>query len=185
MRARPRGLSGFARTPIRRRSLALDRRDPKGQEGGSWHRGLDAREGIRSPSSYAMRGGRTAGSRHLQHGRTSILPLLETTSGLRKVWETACLAGSERTGGPPATCARGKGSISWTGATAGMRGGVRLRRLCSAKSACGALAPFRGAGAGTKGLPWAMVMDSASTPSGRAADRRAAGRAAPPQMTVS
>lgn len=62
-------------------------------------------------------------------------PLLETTSRVfRKVWEMACFAGF-LTGREAARhmLPRGKGSIFFTGATAGLRGGVGYAAFASAK----------------------------------------------------
>src|SRR5262249_7665568 len=62
-------------------------------------------------------------------------PLLETTERVfRKVWEMACYAGF-LTGREAARLMlpRGRGNIFFTGATAGMRGGVGYAAFASAK----------------------------------------------------
>src|SRR5271155_993893 len=62
-------------------------------------------------------------------------PLLETTSRVfRKVWEMACFAGF--LAGREAACLmlpHGRGNIFFTGATAGLRGGVGYAAFASAK----------------------------------------------------
>ncbi|MBW8812708.1 MAG: SDR family NAD(P)-dependent oxidoreductase [Caulobacterales bacterium] len=90
-------------------------------------------------------------------------PLLETTSRVfRKVWEMACFAGF--LAGREAArhmLPRGRGSIFFTGATAGLRGGVGYAAFASAKFGLRALAQSAARELGPQGLHVAhLVIDA-------------------------
>src|SRR5690606_30467019 len=90
-------------------------------------------------------------------------PILETTSRVfRKVWEMACFAGF--LAGREAArhmLPRGRGSIFFTGATAGMRGGVGFAAFASAKFGLRALAQSCAREPGRKGIHVApLVIDA-------------------------
>ena len=90
-------------------------------------------------------------------------PLLETTSRVfRKVWEMACFAGF--LSGREATrhmLPRGSGSIFFTGATAGLRGGSGYAAFASAKFGLRAVAQATARELGPKGIHVAhLVIDS-------------------------
>ena len=90
-------------------------------------------------------------------------PLIETTSRVfRKVWEMACFAGF--LAGREAArhmLPRGKGSIFFTGATAGLRGGVGYAAFASAKFGLRAVAQAAARELGPKGIHVAhLVIDS-------------------------
>lgn len=90
-------------------------------------------------------------------------PLLETTSRVfRKVWEMACYAGF--LAGREAArhmLPRGRGSIFFTGATAGMRGGVGFAAFASAKFGLRALAQSCARELGPQGIHVAhLVIDA-------------------------
>ncbi|MDP3853565.1 SDR family NAD(P)-dependent oxidoreductase [Phenylobacterium sp.] len=90
-------------------------------------------------------------------------PLVETTSRVfRKVWEMACFAGflsgreAARHMAP-----RGAGSIFFTGATAGLRGGVGFAAFASAKFGLRAVAQSTAREFGPQGIHVAhLVIDS-------------------------
>jgi NAD(P)-dependent dehydrogenase (short-subunit alcohol dehydrogenase family) len=90
-------------------------------------------------------------------------PLLETTSRVfRKVWEMACysgfLAGREAA---RHMLPRGEGSIFFTGATAGLRGGVGYAAFASAKFGLRAVAQSAARELGPQGLHVAhLVIDA-------------------------
>ena len=90
-------------------------------------------------------------------------PLTETTSRVfRKVWEMACyggfLAGREAA---KLMLPRGKGSIFFTGATAGLRGGVGYAAFASAKFGLRALAQSAARELGPRGIHVAhLVIDA-------------------------
>lgn len=90
-------------------------------------------------------------------------PLLDTTSRVfRKVWEMACYAGflSGREAARHMV-GRGRGSIFFTGATAGLRGGVGFAAFASAKFGLRALAQSAARELGPKGLHVAhLVIDA-------------------------
>ena len=90
-------------------------------------------------------------------------PLLETTSRVfRKVWEMACFAGFI-TGREAARnmLARGSGSIFFTGATAGLRGGSGYAAFASAKFGLRAVAQSAARELGPQGIHVAhLVIDS-------------------------
>lgn len=90
-------------------------------------------------------------------------PLLETTSRVfRKVWELACFAGF-LTGREAARVMlpRGRGSIFFTGATAGLRGGSGYAAFASAKFGIRAVAQAMARELGPKGLHVAhLVIDA-------------------------
>lgn len=89
--------------------------------------------------------------------------LLDTTERVfRKVWEMACYAGflagreAARIMGP-----RGRGSIFFTGATAGVRGGIGYAAFASAKAGLRAAAQSMARELGPKGLHVAhLVIDA-------------------------
>ncbi|MBE0594196.1 MAG: SDR family NAD(P)-dependent oxidoreductase [Gemmatimonadales bacterium] len=90
-------------------------------------------------------------------------PILETTSRVfRKVWEMACFAGF--LAGREAArhmLPRGRGSIFFTGATAGMRGGVGFAAFASAKFGLRALAQSMARELGPQGIHVAhLVIDA-------------------------
>ena len=90
-------------------------------------------------------------------------PLVETTARVfRKVWEMACFAGF--LAGREAAkhmLARGQGSIFFTGATAGMRGGAGYAAFASAKFGLRAVAQSAARELGPHGLHVAhLVIDS-------------------------
>lgn len=90
-------------------------------------------------------------------------PLLETTSRVfRKVWEMACFAGF--LAGREAArqmLPRGKGSIFFTGATAGLRGGSGYAAFASAKFGVRAVAQAAARELGPQGIHVAhLVIDS-------------------------
>jgi NAD(P)-dependent dehydrogenase (short-subunit alcohol dehydrogenase family) len=81
-------------------------------------------------------------------------PLLETTERVfRKVWEMACYAGF-LTGREAARLMlpRGRGNIFFTGATAGMRGGIGYAAFASAKFGLRAVAQSAARELGPKGI---------------------------------
>jgi len=90
-------------------------------------------------------------------------PLAETTSRVfRKVWEMACFAGF-LTAREAANhmVPRGKGSIFFTGATAGLRGGVGYAAFASAKFGLRAVAQATARELGPKGIHVAhLIIDS-------------------------
>ena len=90
-------------------------------------------------------------------------PLVETTARVfRKVWEMACFAGF--LAGREAAkhmLARGQGSIFFTGATAGMRGGAGYAAFASAKFGLRAVAQSAARELGPQGLHVAhLVIDA-------------------------
>ena len=89
--------------------------------------------------------------------------LLETTERVfRKVWELACYAGF-LTGREAARLmlARGRGNIFFTGATAGLRGGVGYAAFASAKFGLRAVAQSAARELGPKGIHVAhLVIDA-------------------------
>ena len=90
-------------------------------------------------------------------------PLLETTERVfRKVWEMACYAGF-LTGREAARLMlpRGRGNIFFTGATAGMRGGVGYVAFASAKFGLRAVAQSAARELGPKGIHVAhLIIDA-------------------------
>lgn len=90
-------------------------------------------------------------------------PLVETTSRVfRKVWEMACFAGF-LSGREAARhmLARGRGSIFFTGATAGLRGGKGYAAFASAKFGLRAVAQAAARELGPQGIHVAhLVIDS-------------------------
>ncbi len=90
-------------------------------------------------------------------------PLVETTSRVfRKVWEMACFAGflSGREAAKH-MLPRGAGSIFFTGATAGLRGGVGYAAFASAKFGLRAVAQSAARELGPQGIHVAhLVIDS-------------------------
>ncbi len=90
-------------------------------------------------------------------------PLLETTSRVfRKVWEMACYAGflSGREAARQ-MLPRGRGSLFFTGATAGLRGGVGYAAFAAAKFGLRAVAQSAAREFGPKGLHVAhLVIDA-------------------------
>jgi NAD(P)-dependent dehydrogenase (short-subunit alcohol dehydrogenase family) len=90
-------------------------------------------------------------------------PLLETTERVfRKVWEMACYAGF-LTGREAARLMlpRGRGNIFFTGATAGMRGGIGYTAFASAKFGLRAVAQSAARELGPKGIHVAhLVIDA-------------------------
>ena len=90
-------------------------------------------------------------------------PLLETTERVfRKVWEMACYAGF-LTGREAARLMlpRGRGNIFFTGATAGMRGGIGYAAFASAKFGLRAIAQSAARELGPKGIHVAhLVIDA-------------------------
>lgn len=90
-------------------------------------------------------------------------PLLETTSRVfRKVWEMACYAGF-LSGREAARhmLPRGSGSIFFTGATAGLRGGAGYAAFAAAKFGLRAFAQSTARELGPKGIHVAhLVIDS-------------------------
>ena len=90
-------------------------------------------------------------------------PLLETTERVfRKVWEMACYAGF--LAGREAArlmLPRGRGNIFFTGATAGMRGGIGYTAFASAKFGLRAVAQSAARELGPKGIHVAhLVIDA-------------------------
>lgn len=90
-------------------------------------------------------------------------PLLDTTSRVfRKVWEMACFAGF--LAGREAArhmLPRGRGSIFFTGATAGLRGGVGYAAFASAKFGLRAVAQAAARELGPQGLHVAhLIIDA-------------------------
>src|SRR5205085_11659162 len=82
------------------------------------------------------------------------LPLLETTERVfRKVWEMACYAGF-LTGREAARLMlpHGRGNIFFTGATAGLRGGIGYAAFASAKFGLRAVAQSTARQPGPKGI---------------------------------
>ena len=90
-------------------------------------------------------------------------PLLETTERVfRKVWEMACYAGF-LTGREAARLMlpRGRGNIFFTGATAGMRGGIGYAAFASAKFGLRAVAQSAARELGSKGIHVAhLIIDA-------------------------
>jgi len=96
-------------------------------------------------------------------GANDNFPLVETTERVfRKVWEMACYAGF--LAGREAArlmLPRGRGNIFFTGATAGLRGGVGYAAFASAKFGLRALAQSAGRELGPKGIHVAhLVIDA-------------------------
>ena len=96
-------------------------------------------------------------------GANVSFPLVETTERVfRKVWEMACYAGF--LAGREAArlmLPRGRGNIFFTGATAGLRGGVGYAAFASAKFGLRALAQSAGRELGPKGIHVAhLVIDA-------------------------
>ena len=90
-------------------------------------------------------------------------PLLETTSRVfRKVWELACFAGFlTAREGARVMLPRGRGSIFFTGATAGLRGGSGYAAFASAKFGIRAVAQASARELGPKGIHVAhLVIDA-------------------------
>ena len=90
-------------------------------------------------------------------------PLLETTSRVfRKVWELACFAGCLTVReGARVMLPRGNGSIFFTGATAGLRGGSGYAAFASAKFGIRAVAQSMARELGPKGIHVAhLVIDA-------------------------
>ncbi len=90
-------------------------------------------------------------------------PLLETTSRVfRKVWELACFAGFlTAREGARVMLPRSKGSIFFTGATAGLRGGSGYAAFASAKFGIRAVAQATARELGPKGIHVAhLVIDA-------------------------
>lgn len=90
-------------------------------------------------------------------------PLLETTARVfRKVWELACFAGFlTAREGARVMIPRGKGSIFFTGATAGLRGGSGYAAFASAKFGIRAVAQAAARELGPKGIHVAhLVIDA-------------------------
>ena len=99
----------------------------------------------------------------LNIGANVNFPILETTSRVfRKVWEMACFAGF--LAGREAArhmLPRGRGSIFFTGATAGLRGGVGYAAFASAKFGLRALAQSCARELGPRGIHVAhLVIDA-------------------------
>ncbi|MGH7038629.1 MAG: SDR family NAD(P)-dependent oxidoreductase [Stellaceae bacterium] len=90
-------------------------------------------------------------------------PLLETTERVfRKVWELACYAGF-LTGREAARLMlpRGRGNIFFTGATAGLRGGIGYAAFASAKFGLRAVAQSAARELGPKGIHVAhLIIDA-------------------------
>ncbi len=90
-------------------------------------------------------------------------PLLDTTARVfRKVWEMACFAGF-LSGREAARhmLPRGKGSIFFTGATAGLRGGIGYAAFASAKFGIRAVAQSAARELGPQGIHVAhLIIDS-------------------------
>lgn len=90
-------------------------------------------------------------------------PLLETTARVfRKVWELACFAGFlTAREGARVMIPRAKGSIFFTGATAGLRGGSGYAAFASAKFGIRAVAQAAARELGPKGIHVAhLVIDA-------------------------
>jgi len=90
-------------------------------------------------------------------------PLLETTERVfRKVWEMACYAGFlTAREAARLMLPRGRGNIFFTGATAGMRGGVGYSAFASAKFGLRAVAQSAARELGPKGIHVAhLVIDA-------------------------
>ncbi|PZN97661.1 MAG: short-chain dehydrogenase [Alphaproteobacteria bacterium] len=105
-------------------------------------------------------------------------PLLETTSRVfRKVWELACFAGFlTAREGARVMLPRGKGSIFFTGATAGLRGGSGYAAFASAKFGIRAVAQATARELGPKGIHVAHLVIDAGVETEWVRDRmRAAG----------
>ena len=90
-------------------------------------------------------------------------PLLETTARVfRKVWELACFAGF-LTGreGARVMLPRGRGSLFFTGATAGLRGGTGYAAFASAKFGIRAVAQAAARELGPQGIHVAhLIIDA-------------------------
>ncbi|MDP3749128.1 MAG: SDR family NAD(P)-dependent oxidoreductase [Phenylobacterium sp.] len=115
-------------------------------------------------------------------------PLVETTSRVfRKVWEMACFAGF-LSGREAARhmLPRGAGSIFFTGATAGLRGGVGYAAFASAKFGLRAVAQSAARELGPQGIHVAhLVIDSGvDTAWVRERMRQAAGDGAMPDRVL-
>ena len=90
-------------------------------------------------------------------------PLLDTTARVfRKVWELACFAGFlTAREGARVMLPRGRGSIFFTGATAGLRGGSGYAAFASAKFGIRAVAQSTARELGPKGIHVAhLVIDA-------------------------
>ena len=101
-------------------------------------------------------------------------PLLETTSRVfRKVWEMACFAGF--LAGREAArhmLPRGAGSIFFTGATAGLRGGVGYAAFASAKFGLRAVAQSAARELGPQGIHVAHLVIDAGVDTAWVRERR-------------
>lgn len=105
-------------------------------------------------------------------------PLLETTARVfRKVWELACFAGF-LTGreGARVMLPRGRGSLFFTGATAGLRGGTGYAAFASAKFGIRAVAQAAARELGPQGIHVAHLIIDAGVDTAWVRERmRAAG----------
>jgi NAD(P)-dependent dehydrogenase (short-subunit alcohol dehydrogenase family) len=127
-------------------------------------RGLDARDEDQMVAFYAEAEAAAPIEVSIFNiGANVNFPLLETTSRVfRKVWEMACYSGflSGREAARHMS-ERGAGSIFFTGATAGLRGGAGYAAFASAKFGLRALAQAAARELGPKGIHVAhLVIDS-------------------------
>lgn len=111
-------------------------------------------------------------------------PLLETTSRVfRKVWEMACFAGF--IAGREAArrmLPRGAGSIFFTGATAGLRGGVGYAAFASAKFGLRAVAQSAARELGPRGIHVAHLVIDAGVDTAWVRQRRGDAPLAPDEL---
>ena len=127
-------------------------------------RGLDARDEDQMSAFYAeAEAAAPIEVSVFNIGANVNYPLLETTSRVfRKVWEMACYAGF-LSGREAARhmLPRGSGSIFFTGATAGLRGGVGYAAFAAAKFGLRAVAQSTARELGPQGIHVAhLVIDS-------------------------
>lgn len=127
-------------------------------------RGLDARDEDQMAAFYAEAEAAAPIEVSIFNiGANVNFPLLETTSRVfRKVWEMACYSGF-LSGREAARhmLPRGAGSIFFTGATAGLRGGVGYAAFASAKFGLRAVAQATARELGPQGIHVAhLVIDS-------------------------
>jgi NAD(P)-dependent dehydrogenase (short-subunit alcohol dehydrogenase family) len=111
-------------------------------------------------------------------------PLLETTARVfRKVWEMACFAGF-LSGREAARhmLARGAGSIFFTGATAGLRGGVGYAAFASAKFGLRAVAQSAARELGPQGIHVAHLVIDAGVDTAWVRERRSNRPAEPDEL---
>ncbi len=113
-------------------------------------------------------------------------PLLDTTARVfRKVWELACFAGFlTAREGARVMLPRGRGSLFFTGATAGLRGGSGYAAFASAKFGIRAVAQSAARELGPKGIHVAHLVIDAGVDTEWVRERMAAAGAGPDRVLL-